>query len=65
MRENGDPRGAIEAYRQALAERPADPETQAVLRDLYRSLGEHKPLARLLETQLAELGGPEEIPVRL
>ena len=59
------PREAAEAYRQALCERPEDRALQACLRQLHRKLGEAEPLARLLDAELAHLGGPDEIPVRL
>ena len=58
-------RDAAEAYRQALAERPEDRALQACLRQLYRKLEEAEPLARLLDAELAHLGGPDEIPVRV
>ena len=59
------PRDAAEAYRQALAERPDDRALQACLRQIYRRLSEPEPLARLLDAELAHLGGPDEIPVRM
>ena len=59
------PREAADAYRQALCERPEDRALQACLRQLHRKLGEAEPLARLLDAELAHLGGPDEIPVRL
>jgi tetratricopeptide (TPR) repeat protein len=59
------PRDAAEAYRQALAERPEDRALQACLRQLYRKLSEAEPLVRLLDAELAHLGGPDEIPVRV
>ena len=56
---------AAEAYRRALADRPDDNETQAVLREVYRRLGESEPLVRMLEMELSHLSGREEIPVRI
>lgn len=58
-------RDAADAYRQALVERPDDRALQASLRQIYRRISEPEPLARLLEAELAHLGGPDEIPVRL
>jgi tetratricopeptide (TPR) repeat protein len=58
-------RDAAEAYRQALAERPEDRALQACLRQIYRRISEPEPLVRLLDAELAHLGGPEEIPVRV
>jgi len=51
---------AAEAYRQVLTDRPGDREAESALRDLYRRLGEHEPLARLLETELARPATPAE-----
>lgn len=58
-------REAADAYRQALTDRPDDRAVQASLREIYRQQGDAKPLARLLEAELAHLAGPDEIPVRL
>jgi Tfp pilus assembly protein PilF len=55
---------AGDAYRQALAERPDDRSTEAALRDIHRRLEEHEPLARLLEAELARVGGNAELPLR-
>ncbi|MBW2361078.1 MAG: hypothetical protein JRG84_09275 [Deltaproteobacteria bacterium] len=56
---------AVAAYERALDERPGDTAIEAALRELYRILDAPEPLARLLEAELARLGGPAEIPVRL
>jgi tetratricopeptide (TPR) repeat protein len=56
---------ATRAFHQALADRPGDREVHAALCDLYRQAGEAEPLARLLETELAQKVGAEEIEVRL
>jgi tetratricopeptide (TPR) repeat protein len=65
LRKAGDLGGAAEAVRQGLADRPDDPAAQAVLRDLYRQLGEFAPLALLLEAQVARAAGSGEAPIRL
>jgi tetratricopeptide (TPR) repeat protein len=65
LRKAGDLAGAAEAVRQGLADRPDDPTAQAVLRDLYRQLGEFAPLALLLEAQVARAAGSGEAPIRL
>jgi tetratricopeptide (TPR) repeat protein len=65
LRKVGDLAGAAEAVRQGLADRPDDPNAQAVLRDLYRQLGEFAPLALLLEAQVARAAGSAEAPIRL
>jgi tetratricopeptide (TPR) repeat protein len=59
------PRDAADAYRHALTERPDDRALQACLRQIYRRISEPEPLARLLEAELAHLGGPDELPVRI
>jgi tetratricopeptide (TPR) repeat protein len=56
---------AAEAYRSALSDRPDDNATQAVLREVYRRLGESEPLVRMLEMELSHISGNEEIPVRI
>jgi tetratricopeptide (TPR) repeat protein len=56
---------SAEAYRRALGDRPDDRSAVAALCDLYRRLGEAGPLARLLEAELARVGGPAEIAPRL
>ena len=56
---------AAEAYRQVLTDRPGDREAESALRELYRRLGEHEPLARLLETELARPATPSEVATRL
>ena len=58
-------REASTAFHHAISERPNDPEIEVELRDTYRELGEAAPLAQMLEAQLADLTGNEEIPVRL
>ena len=55
---------AADAYRQVAADRPGDPDAERALRDLYRSLGEARPLARLLEAALQGVAGADEIPIR-
>ncbi|MBW2493324.1 MAG: tetratricopeptide repeat protein, partial [Deltaproteobacteria bacterium] len=55
---------AAVAYRDALTDRPDDCEAQSALREIYRRLGEHEPLIRLLEVELSHLAGRDEIPVR-
>jgi len=62
---SGDAAGAAQAYRRALASRPGDRDVEALLRDLYRQLGEAEPLAQLLEAELAHVGGRDEVPLRL
>jgi tetratricopeptide (TPR) repeat protein len=64
-RASGDLEAAAEAYRRALTDRPSDPDLQASLRDLYRSLRRAEPLARLLAAELARTVGPREVPLRL
>ncbi len=64
-RAEGDDTGAAEAYRDVLSIRPDDHGAQSALRDIYRRLGEPEPLAHLLEAELSQIGGPDEIPVRL
>ena len=61
----GDRAAAADAYRQALADRPDDRGAQSALRELYRKLGEAEPLVRLLEAELARVGGSPEIPLRM
>jgi len=56
---------AAEAYRQVLTDRPGDREAESALRELYRRMGEHEPLARLLETELARPATPSEKATRL
>jgi tetratricopeptide (TPR) repeat protein len=56
---------AAEAYRQVLTDRPGDREAEAALREIYRRLGEHEPLARLLETELSRPATPSEVATRL
>jgi tetratricopeptide (TPR) repeat protein len=56
---------ATRAFHQALADRPGNREVSAALCDLYRRAGEAEPLARLLETELAQKVGVEEIELRL
>lgn len=65
LRSGGDAEGAAEAYRRVLVDRSDDRAARAALRDLYRERGEAAPLARLLESELAALGGPAELPFRL
>ena len=65
LRKAGDLAGAASAVRQGLADRPDDPAAHAVLRDLYRQLGESEPLALQLEAQLARASGSAEVPLRL
>ncbi len=65
LRERGELRPAAEAYRQALDERPDDRTIQASLRDLYRALGEAKPLARLLAAELERPACADELSLRL
>jgi tetratricopeptide (TPR) repeat protein len=65
LRKAGDLAGAAEAVRQGLADRPDDAAAHAVLRDLYRQLGEFTPLAMLLEAQVARAAGSSEAPIRL
>lgn len=65
LRREGDQEGSADAYRRALAGRPDDRDIQAALRDLYRELDEAEPLCRLLEAELARVGGREELPLRL
>jgi tetratricopeptide (TPR) repeat protein len=65
LRQRGDLRDAAAAYREVLDQRADDTEARAALRELYRRLEESEPLARLLETDLERLAGPDEIPVRL
>ncbi len=65
LRERGELGPAAEAYRQALDERPDDRAIQASLRDLYRALGEAKPLARLLAAELERPACADELPLRL
>jgi tetratricopeptide (TPR) repeat protein len=65
QRELGEHSAAVAAFREVVGARPGDPEAEAALRDLHRAMNESEPLARLLEAQLAELGGPDEVPVRL
>ncbi len=61
----GSHREAANAYRSVLTDRPDDRHAQAILRDLYRRLGETDSLARLLEVELSHVAGREEIPIRL
>ncbi len=56
---------AAEAYRDALTDRPEDRDAQAALRGIYRRLGEREPLIRLLEVELSQLAGRDEIPIRI
>jgi tetratricopeptide (TPR) repeat protein len=56
---------ATRAFHQSLADRPGDREVAAALCDLYRRAGEAEPLARLLETELAQRVGADEIELRL
>ena len=56
---------AAEAYHQVLTDRPGDREAESALRELYRRLGEHEPLARLLETELSRPATPSEVATRL
>ncbi len=65
QRTSGDLEAAADAYRRALSDRPSDPDLQATLRDLYRTLRRAEPLARLLASELARTGGPREVPLRL
>jgi tetratricopeptide (TPR) repeat protein len=65
LRKAGDLGGAAEAVRQGLADRPDDASAHAVLRDLYRQLGEFNPLALLLEAQVSRAAGSSEAPIRL
>ncbi len=65
LRKAGDLAGAAEAVRQGLGDRPDDAAAHAVLRDLYRQLGEFAPLALLLEAQVARAAGSSEAPIRL
>jgi len=58
-------REAAEAYRQVLTDRPGDREAESALRELYRRLGEHEPLARLLEVELARPSTPSEVSTRI
>lgn len=55
---------AADAYRQVLADRPGDPDAERALRDVYRSLGEARPLSRLLEAELQSVAGAQEISIR-
>jgi tetratricopeptide (TPR) repeat protein len=65
LRKAGDLAGAATTVRQGLADRPDDPAAHAVLRELYRQLGESGPLALQLEAQLARASGSGEVPLRL
>ncbi|HEY8120204.1 MAG TPA: hypothetical protein VII78_02715 [Myxococcota bacterium] len=65
QRASGDLEAAVDAYRNAQNDRPSDPDLQALLRDLYRTLGRAEPLARLLAAELGRTGGPREVPLRL
>ncbi len=65
LRKAGDLAGAADAVRQALADRPEHTGAHALLRDLYRQLGEAAPLALQLEAQLARATGSAEAPIRL
>jgi tetratricopeptide (TPR) repeat protein len=56
---------AVDCYRRALTERPADADVQGALRDLYRRLERPEPLARMLQAELARVAGPREVPLRL
>jgi len=64
LRAQGDLTDAGAAYRRVLAERPEDGAPRAALRDVYRRLGESEPLARLIEAELATVGGAEEVALR-
>ena len=48
-----------------LTDRPGDRDAEAALRELYRRMGEHEPLARLLETELTRPATPAEVTTRL
>ena len=48
-----------------LTDRPGDREAESALRELYRKLGEHEPLARLLEVELARPSTPSEVATRI
>ena len=56
---------AAEAFREVLTDRPGDREAEAALCELYRRMGEHEPLARLLETELTRPATPAEATIRL
>ena len=58
-------RDAADAFERALEERPGDTTIEAALRELYRTLEAAEPLARLLDAEVARLGGTAEIPLRL
>ncbi|MDJ0786552.1 MAG: tetratricopeptide repeat protein [Myxococcota bacterium] len=64
-RATGDLSGSAEAQRRVLAERPEDARARSALRELYAELEEVEPLARLLELELADAGGSEEVGLRL
>ena len=63
-RNAGEHGRAADALRRVLADRPTDRSAQSLLRGCYRELGEHEPLLRLLEAELAQVGGSPEIPLR-
>jgi len=65
LREAGDHRGAVAAYREVLGLRPGDATAERALCELHREAGEHEPLARLLEARLAGRAGMDEVPLRL
>ncbi len=64
LRAAGQGDEAIGSFERALAERPDDVPARAALRDLHRELGQAEPLARLLEADLPEAGGAEELAIR-
>ncbi|HET6304177.1 MAG TPA: hypothetical protein VFG80_05290 [Myxococcota bacterium] len=64
LRRQGREAEAARAYAEALVQRPGDRSASSALCELYRSLGEAEPLSRLLEEELARVGGRDEIPLR-
>ncbi len=65
LRRAGREAEAAAAYSEALADRPGDRTAAGALCELYRNLGEAELLARLLEEELARVGGREEIRLRV
>ncbi len=65
LREAGETGEAVEAYCAALVDCPGDREIEAVLRDLYRELGDAQSLASLLEGEIPRLSALEQVPLRI
>jgi len=65
LRRLGDERGAIDAYRGVLEQRPDDQHARTALGELYRSQDEPESLIKLLESELEYLDIADQTPLRV